>query len=175
MCNGETSVNSGISVNCDLLYENSQKLVQVIAARWRRSANFQRNSKIFNRDMTLSNSDFMKDYLWRHESVNRANVVSKLIQIWKFINFWKKFREIIFANRHLLGSKQEFNFANLTKLSSRENFFPQGNIFGLSRFASTARKSYTCKDKTISTFQKSAYPTFQLNKVIIERWKTWTY
>ena len=113
--------------------------------------------------------------LWRHKSVNRANVVSKLIQIWKFINFWKKFREIIFANRHLLGSKQEFNFANLTKLSSRENFFPQGNIFGLSRFASTARKSYICKDKTISTFQKSAYPTFQLNKVIIERWKTWTY
>ena len=50
------------------------------------------------------------------------------------INFWespisKISAELIFAKRHLRGSKKEFNFENLAEI--RENFFPQGIYFSL--------------------------------------------
>ena len=50
------------------------------------------------------------------------------------INFWespisKISTELIFAKRHLRGSKKEFNFENLAEI--RENFFPQGIYFSL--------------------------------------------
>ena len=48
-----TPVKDGISVNHDLLYENSQKLVQMIAIR--RSKSLQSNTDIFDGDMTSSN------------------------------------------------------------------------------------------------------------------------
>ena len=57
-----TSVNDGIFVNNDLLFENLQKLVHMIAkARSKSLQSF--NAKIFDGDMTSSYFDVMSDNL----------------------------------------------------------------------------------------------------------------
>ena len=61
-----TSANDGISVNHNLIYENSQLVKMIAITRLKKSTKFQSNTEIFDGDMTSSYFDVILDNLRRH-------------------------------------------------------------------------------------------------------------